>query len=66
MTAPFVLRLSKDERSVFPKPATAPSAETLEQAAEQEWGVEEEAEMSVCSIEGEGQGSSTDFAVAAR
>jgi len=40
------------------------SAEILEQVGAQEWEVQEQAEMSGCSIEGEGRGSSMDFAVA--
>ena len=39
--------------------------ETLEQAAEPEQAVEKEVEMFDCAIEGEGQGSWMDFAVAA-
>ncbi|MDK2743434.1 MAG: hypothetical protein H8K03_01020 [Nitrospira sp.] len=40
------------------------SAEILEQVGAQEWEVQEQAEMSGCSIEGEGRGSSMDLAVA--
>jgi hypothetical protein len=45
--------------------SNAPSVETLELAAEPEWEMEEEVEMSDCAIEGEGQGLTPDLAVAA-